>query len=402
MKKIFILALMMLGTSVAFAADSEPLKEILKAKDYKEAAQLIEQNLSQLLNSEEKAKAYNKLLELASEKFEKEILTITENQAAEQLGKGKVQPYDTLGFYDAAYTGVMAGLECDKYDQMPNEKGKVKPRYRNLNQPRLERLRLQLVNGGQWAAQNNDADGVLKYWGIYAETAGNPAIFADSKQQDLYVGQVASFAARYALQKQDYERANRYVDVAMQDPEEYKNAISLKMLINEKSLKTAEDTVKFLKQVEGLYAQDNSNDILFSTLSTLYGNMGKKAEAEKLIADKIAQQPDHKLAWALKGQNHMNAGEYDQAIDAYKHGDLNNVIVLTYLGFCLNSKAGNLQTKAERNQLYQESTEYLEKARDLDPYREQANWAYPLYQAYYNLYGDADSRTKKIEKMIGQ
>lgn len=402
MKKIFIFALMMLGTSVAFGAESEALKAILKAKTYAEAAQLLNSSLSQLAGNEEKAKAYNKLVDLASEKFEKEILTITSNQAAEKLGQGKVEPYDTLGFYEAAFNGLNAGLECDKYDNQPNEKGKVKPKFRQANQPRLERLRLQLVNGGQWAAQRGNAEGVLKYWGGYVDSKAAPIFQVEGAQPDLYIGQVANFAARYALQAKDYERANRYVDVAMQDPEEYKDALSLKMLVVEKSLKTKEDTVKFLKQVEDLYASDVTNDILFSTLSSLYGNMGKKEEAAKLIDTKLAAQPDHKLAWALKGQNAMNEGDYDAAINAFKKGDMKNVVVLTYLGFCLNSKAADVQSKVERDKLYRESVEYLESARDIDPYREQANWAYPLYQCFYNLYGDADARTREIENMISK
>ena len=50
MKKLMIAALMMLGTSAAFAGDSEPLKAVLDAKDYKQAVQLLNQNLSQIQN----------------------------------------------------------------------------------------------------------------------------------------------------------------------------------------------------------------------------------------------------------------------------------------------------------------------------------------------------------------
>lgn len=41
MKKLMMAALMLLGTSAAFAADSEALKAILKAKTYNEAAELV-------------------------------------------------------------------------------------------------------------------------------------------------------------------------------------------------------------------------------------------------------------------------------------------------------------------------------------------------------------------------
>ena len=82
MKKLMMVALMFLGTSAAFAADSEALKAILKAKTYNEAAELVKASLGQLANDAEKAKAYNKLVELALDKVNKEQTIMTSNQMA--------------------------------------------------------------------------------------------------------------------------------------------------------------------------------------------------------------------------------------------------------------------------------------------------------------------------------
>src|SRR3712207_8212553 len=83
-------------------------------------------------------------------------------------------------------------------------------------------------------------------------------------------------------------------------------------------------------------------------------------------------------AWALKGQNEMNAGKTEEAIASFKKAsaiDDKNVIILTYLGFCLNSKAANLNVASEQKALYQESMGILEKAKSLDPNRDKANWS---------------------------
>ena len=64
MKKIIVMAAMILGVSSAFAADSDALKAITKAKTYAEAESLIKSSLDQLASPAEKAKAYNKLYEL--------------------------------------------------------------------------------------------------------------------------------------------------------------------------------------------------------------------------------------------------------------------------------------------------------------------------------------------------
>ena len=61
--------MMVLGTTSAFAGDSDALKEELKAKTYAEAEALVKQNLGQLANDAEKAKAYNKLVDLSMKAF---------------------------------------------------------------------------------------------------------------------------------------------------------------------------------------------------------------------------------------------------------------------------------------------------------------------------------------------
>lgn len=400
MKKFMIVALMMLTSSIAFAGDSDALKGILKAKTFTEAESLLKSALGQLVNSEEKAKAYNHLVDLAMEKVSREQATMNANQMAVQFKQGKVEPVDTAGLYEAAYNALQAGFECDKYDQQPNAKGKVSPKFHKNNQARLVQARLHLVNAGQDAAKANKNADVLKYWGTYVESSTAP-LFADmeKKEADPYLGQVASFATRYAIQEKDFDRANKYVDVALKDTAEYKDALNLKFYIAQQGLKTKEDSVKYLATVKEYYQKDPKNDMLFNTLSNLYSSFGQKAEMNKLIDEKLAADPNNYTAWALKGQNAINENKVDEAITALKKADPKNVVVLTYLGFALNAKAQSLNDKAQQTALYNESKEVLEKARDIDPNRQQANWSYPLYQVYYSLYGASDSRTKEMEGM---
>ena len=74
-----------------------------------------------------------------------------------------------------------------------------------------------------------------------------------------------------------------------------------------------------------------------------------------------------------------------------------NVVVLTYLGACYNSKAGNLQDPNGRKVVYQEAIKVLDKAKLLDPEKAQANWGYTRYQAYYGYYGPNAAETKQAE-----
>ena len=69
MKKFLVAAMMVLGATSAFAGDSDALKAVMKAKSYAEAEALVKQNLGQMANDAEKAKAYNKLVDLAMKQF---------------------------------------------------------------------------------------------------------------------------------------------------------------------------------------------------------------------------------------------------------------------------------------------------------------------------------------------
>ena len=82
MKKIFVMAAMVLGVSAAYAGDSEPLKAITKSKTYADAEALLNSTLDQLASPQEKAKAYNKLYELSMKDFETVSAVIAENQRA--------------------------------------------------------------------------------------------------------------------------------------------------------------------------------------------------------------------------------------------------------------------------------------------------------------------------------
>lgn len=404
-----IAALMMLGTSAAFAGDSKPLKAILKAKTYPEAEQLLKTNLGQLANSEEKAKAYNHLTKLALEKFDKENAIQAANMAA-VVAKQPETPYDTLGFYEAAYNATMNGLECMKYDAEPNAKGAVKPKYTENLKMLIANTRMQLVTAGNHYAGLGDQDGVLKYWGTFLDSDDNPIFAASKAQEAQFIGQVAYYSAQFANQAKQYERAEKYADIAMKDEAMREKAQTFKYAMAQRNLKTHEDSVKYVNTIKELYQREPDNEMAFGTLCNMYNELNMNAELKALIDDKLAKDPNNHTAWALKGQSLMNQNttadnpNWDECIEAFKKAieiDGTNPVILTYLGYSINSKAAQVNgDRAAQKALYKEAMGYLERAKEIDPNRERANWAYPLYQCYYLVYAASDPRTLEMEKLL--
>ena len=399
MKKLIVAAMLVLGATSAFAGDSDALKAVMKAKTYAEAEALVKQNLGQFANDAEKAKAYNKLVDLGMKVFN-EQQTI---QQTNQLMK-KNDPVDENVMNEGAYNALMNAIECYKYDQLPNAKGKVAPKF-NGNATRVWGARQQLVNAGQTAAQNNKADEVLKYWGAFLDTDSEP-LFAsvDAKQKEAekeYIGQVALFAARYAYQAKDAARCEKYCDIAMTSEKEAKDALNLKLYVMKDGLKTKEDSLNYVNKLKDLYAKDPSNEVMLDGLNSMYSALKMEKEQTELLDAAIAKDPKNFVALANKGMMYIQKNDANNAIKCLKQAleaKPDNVVVMTYLGACYNSKAGEIQAVQGRKVVYQEAIKILDKAKELDPEKAQANWGYTRYQSYYGYYGPNAPETKKAEE----
>ena len=399
MKKLIVAAMMVLGATSAFAGDSDALKAVMKAKTYAEAEALLKQNLGQLANDAEKAKAYNKLVDLGMKAYNDQQSIMQTNQIMK-----KNDPIDENAMNEGAYNALMNAIECYKYDQLPNAKGKVAPKF-GSNAARVWAARVQLVNAGQTAAQNNKADEVLKYWGAFLDTDSEP-LFAsiDAKQKDgekEYIGQVALFAARYAYQAKDAARCEKYCDIAMKSEKEAKDALNLKLYVMKDGLKTHAFSLAYVDKLKGLYAQDENNEVILDGLNSMYSSMKMEKEQEALLNAAIAKNPSNFVALANLGMMYIQKNDADNAIKNLKlalAAKPDNVTVLTYLGACYNSKAGALQDPNGRKVVYKEAVKVLDKAKELDPEKAQANWGYTRYQAYYGYYGPTAAETKKAEE----
>ena len=399
MKKLIVAAMLVLGATSAFAGDSDALKAVMKAKTYAEAEALVKQNLGQFANDAEKAKAYNKLVDLGMKDFNDQQSI----QQTNQLMK-KNDPVDENVMNEGAYNALMNAIECYKYDQLPNAKGKVAPKF-NGNATRVWGARQQLVNAGQTAAQNNKADEVLKYWGAFLDTDAEPLFAAvDAKQKEAekeYIGQVALFAARYAYQAKDAARCEKYCDIAMTSEKEAKDALNLKLYVMKDGLKTKEDSLNYVNKLKDLYAKDPSNEVMLDGLNSMYASLKMEKEQTELLDAAIAKDPKNFVALANKGMMYIQKNDADNAIKCLKQAldaKPDNVVVMTYLGACYNSKASDIQAVQGRKVVYQEAIKVLDKAKEIDPNKAQANWGYTRYQAYYGYYGPNAPETKKAEE----
>ena len=410
MKKLMFAALMLLSTSAAFAGDSEPLKAILKAQSYTEAAELVKANIGQLTDNAEKAKAYDKLYQLAMKK-------VSAEQGVQLDILGYKKPVDEKGLYEAIGQAFDAAEEIVKYDNMPNAKGKVKPKYTGIADE-LYPLRAQLINGGIFYQGAKDDANAYKYLARYVDSADEPMFSKFDKSKDENLNEIAYFATYYAYQNKDYKKAEKYAEYAVKSKDRSKDAKQLQLAIMGAQLTNRQDSVAYADKLAAIYAQDPENDAVLTTLTSIYSSLGMQDKAEEIVNAALAKNPNSYGALVMLGQFASQKKEYEKAADylskalALVKDDNAKIAINASIGQCWFYKAqdrvasvkGVLSpaARAQFNDVYNKAISYLETAKNLDVMKEhKSSWAYPLYGCYYFVKGAQAPETLEAAAIAG-
>lgn len=399
--------MMLLSTSAAFAGGSDALKAILKATTYTEAAQLVQTNLAQLTDNAEKAEAYNKVAELALSKFDDESNKMLLKQ----------QP-DEEGMYSALQEAFAAANECYKFDQLPNAKGKVKPRFSKSLADKLYKLRPYLINGGGFFQGKDNKKSYAMLSG-YVDSNDAP-LFAEVKTDpstDPNYTLAAYYAGYMALTNEDYASAEKYAGMAVNDSVNGANAVSIQLNAMKAQLKSHEDSVAFADKCKALYDKNPDNQAIFANLIDAYTSVGKSKEAEAIVDQRLAAAPNDFIALMVKGQYYEQQGMFQEAAETLKKSLANSpeaskLVLNATIGDCYLyhaqtrlEKVKGVLSKAAKDQfvpVYQDAIKYYEAAKQLDTDGSQkSKYAARLYSAYYFVYGEADPKTQEAKTYAG-
>lgn len=160
------------------------------------------------------------------------------------------KPYDTLKVYNSALNMCKYYLKCDELAQVPNEKGKIKNKYRKPNAAAIVAERPNLINGGIQYYNLEKNKEALDFFGTYIEIAQNPMFEKENfLQTDTLLAQIAYYASLAAAKMEDYPSVLKYAPYAQNDKEVGQYA----MEFISTALKAQGDTVKWIASLkEGL------------------------------------------------------------------------------------------------------------------------------------------------------
>ena len=399
MKKFMMMALMAAAATTTFAQDAlvKEAKKQLGKGEFDAAAQTLAPALTSS-ETVDKAAAWNMQSEIMYGKW-----TAISSKQMENQVKQLNEATDTLGMHKAALAAWEAVLKCDELDQLPDEKGKVKLKYRSSAQNKYKMFGVQLVQAGQYFYQMKDYANALKAWKLYHGMKETP-IFAEVADfpKDQFFDDITYYVAFLSYQEKNYEDAVAYASKLASIPEKADEANEILLFAKKETLTSKADSLEYLNMVKDLHKANPESERYFNLLVDYYNHVDDANAKLAWVEEEITINPQNKMPWAIKGEAMMNAEKWDEAVEAFKKAidiDPTWTPCLFNTGICLNSKAIALNDELMDKKtmgltpenlekvkaVLAEAQIYLEKTREQDPDQLQTKWGYPLYRIYYSL-----------------
>ena len=272
------------------------------------------------------------------------VAGLIENKAyTEGFKKAAIdQNADRTEMYTALTASIPSWLKVYEIESQPNEKGKVNLKYTKKLREVLHNDYLQLFNGGAWFLQSNKYAEGVNALEKFLDVKKAP-LFADDKDVaaiDSNAMNAAYYAIGAASSLKDYDRVislfNRFGSFALNTKDVHQWAVSAYF-----AKKDSVGAIPVL--VEAVKASPEEPYFLVNLVTT-YQKAGKEAEANKLLDDRIAANPNDATALLVKGSiiEDKNLKEALQWYYKAAKADAKNVNAFIYLGAGLYNAAAKI------------------------------------------------------------
>lgn len=325
------------------------------------------------------------------------------------------QPYDQAKFFGSLSKMFDYFLVCDSLEQIPNEKGNVVAKYRPEMMELLSRIRINLVSGGVTYFNDNNNEKAFELFSKYIDVADAP-LFASLNyaETDTLMAEIAYYATLAGLKLEDYNKALKYVDLAMKKEDVAQKAIEYKAM----SYINLGDTVNWINALKEGVEKYPSVEYFYSNLISYYNNSGDTNDLVAFADEMLAKNPLPIFRF-VKGYVYQNQKEYDKAVEEYKvciEQDPNYTGAYRNLGICYCQMAQDLSDaasaldikskaykakKEEINAYYKLALPIYEHLRKIDDGSDpdvKSAWTNGLYTCYYML--NMGKEFEEIEKLM--
>ena len=305
-----------------------------------------------------------------------------------------------------------ADLEnCEKYDNVPDEKGRIKPRYTDFIKITYAQQYAQFYNAGAYYYGNEDYKKAYDLFKMFIDSSERLYNEGMLPKDTVNVPVAAYNMSLCGMQLEDYDMVLTHVDIAMQSSQMAESAYRFKAAAYlEKG-----DSATWLNMCKDGITKFPSDLYYRQSLIHYYDSRNQNDELDKLADDLIANDPTNPLFVYLKGYIAHQKEDFDTAIEWYEKTlsvDPNYENALSNLGRCYLIKAQEYSTAQSATKVtdkkklaedkkildgyYNKALPLLEKLRQIAPEKHDL-WLMNLTNCYYNL--RMTDKLKEIEKL---
>ena len=330
---------------------------------------------------------------------------------AENRKRAEGAPCNESLLYGYTYDLGHELANCEKYDNLPDAKGKVAPKYSEFIITAYAQEFGQFYNAGAYFYGNEDYVKSYDLFKMFIDAADKLYKAGMMEEDKVNVPVAAYNMTLSAMQLQDYEKVLSHVDLAMANEQMAPSAFRYKAVAH---LELG-DTATWLNDcMEG--AKKFPDDAYFyQSLIQYYDSRNENEKLNALADELIASDTSNPFFVYLKGYIAHQQQDTDAAIEWYEKTlevDPNYESALNNLSRCYLFKAQEYATaqsstkvtdkkklakdKEILNGYYKKALPLLENLRKLQPEKHEL-WLANLTNCYYNL--NMTAELKEIEKL---
>lgn len=303
---------------------------------------------------------------------------------------------------------------ADSLDQLPNDKGKIKPKFRSKIIDKVKGYQRGFTDAGSFYYAKKDYKSALRMFGHYLEYPSINYLKGQGLENDTIIPLITYYCGLSATQAGVPATAVKYYEV-IKDREDSKWVYARLC----EDYATLKDTVNMVRMYQ-LGAQKFPNEPFYvRNLINYYINEKHMSEALAWVNQAVQQDPNSSIIWNVKGRIMENDGKIEDAKACFQKAidlDPKFADALGNLGrLYYNYAVGELDRistirddktykaeKAKVKLLFEKPRPYFEKANAINP--DERDFVIALRGIYYNLGMDAQYQQmdKRLKELTGK
>lgn len=328
------------------------------------------------------------------------------------------QKYDTANYYNTMLLSAQYALLCDSLDTLPNERGKIKAKYRSRNREQILLYRPNIYLGGRFFLRKGDYKKAFDFMSMYSDFPRQMIISSHPKMQnDTLLRQSNYYAVFAAYNSKNPRKALHYIDRAISYADSAQSPVLQEYKV--RCLQETQQTDSWLKELQAGVRDYPRHDYFFVNMAKYYEDNQMADECIALADSMLEHVQDATIYWYSKSLMHLHKEEWLKSAEMAEivlQREPEHINALYNMAVSYVNEASDCfinactdvrdpRSKADREhiqQLYRKALHPSEEIRRLRP--DAVNtWAPLLYRIYLNLnmgteFSEMEKEMKALKK----